>query len=78
MLVYSSLTTLIFCTDKLIKYFIDKTARLVFGELLLTCCSALLPYSCALRTVNHVGARNDQVETGLPGSSGPIRLTSPP
>ena len=73
MLVYSSLTILIFCTDKLIKYFIDKTAP--DWSLKNYFLRSGLPM---LRTTaNHWGVRSDCIETGVPGPW-VFKLTTPP
>lgn len=65
MLFYSSLTTWTLCTDKLIKYFIDKTSPdwSLENDFL----PVILCYTCSssstLRTaVNHVGVSNDCIE----------------
>lgn len=72
--VYSALTILIFCTDKSIKYFIDKTDPDGFLE---NCSGLVWPFCVTRRTVvDHVGG--NRVQTGSLGGSGPIGRSADP
>lgn len=74
--VYSALTILIFCTDKSIKYFIDKTDPDGFLE---NCSGLVWPFCVTRRTVvDHVGGTGfKQGHLGAPGPS-VVPLTLPP